>query len=120
MGRNSDQARWCIAPSTDWSLLELGLFEQVRGTLEAQGVHVEVESGMTDEGEPWFVFCDADSGELLCHCARLGSKYIACVPFDDAGTTGTALTEVLDDFFSTWPRRMAPWASQVPVSHEKI
>jgi len=121
MGRNSDRARWCIAPSTDWSLLELSLFDQARETLEALGVHVEIASGMTDEGDPWFVFCDADSSEVLCHCARIGSKYVVCMPFENAGTSSTALSEALDDFFSSWPRGVALLAMQLPVSpHRKI
>ena len=118
MSRNSSRARWCGAPSTDWSLLELSIFEQAKRALKLQGVHVEVDCGMTDEGDPWLVFCDADSSKLLCHLARLGAKYIACVPFNDVGSTGTALTDVLDEFFNTSSRMVAPWTSQLPVSHE--
>ena len=84
-----------------------------------QGGRVEIECGITDEGDPWLVFCDADSSKLLCHLARLGAKYIACVPFNDVGSTGTALTDVLDDFFSSRFRKGAPWTSQLAVSHGK-
>ena len=45
--------------STDWSLLELSILEQARKTLEYRGGHVETECGITDEGDPWLVFCDA-------------------------------------------------------------
>ena len=120
MSRNSGRARWCGEQSIDWSLLELSIFEQAGRTLELQGVHVEVECGTTDEGDPWLVFCDADSSETLCHVARLGNKYVACVPFNNVGTSGAALTDVLDDFFSTWPSGAAPWTSQLPVSHGKF
>jgi hypothetical protein len=106
--------------STDWSLLELSILEQARKTLKYRRGHIEVDCGMTDEGEPWLVFCDADdTTNVLCHFARLGSdKYVACVPFDNVGTTGTALTDVLDEFFNTSSRMVAPWTSQLPVSHE--
>lgn len=117
MNRNSSRFKWC--GSTNWSPSELSIFQQAGRILELQGIHVEIETGMTDEGDPWLVFCDSSS-EWLCHFARVGSKYVACVPFENVGTTGTALTDVLDDFFSTWPRGVALWALQLPVSHEKI
>ena len=107
--------------STDWSLLELSILEQARKTLEYRGGHVETECGITDEGDPWLVFCDADTSNVLCHVARLGSdKYVACVPFDNVGTTGNALADVLDDFFSSRFRKGAPRTSQLAVSHGEI
>ena len=88
--------------STEWSLLELSILEQAKKTLEYQGGNVEAECGITDEGDPWLVFCDADTSNVLCHFARLGSdKYVVCVPFHNVRNTGTALTDVLDDFFSS-------------------
>jgi hypothetical protein len=107
--------------STEWSLLELSILEQARKTLEHQGGHVEIECGITDEGDPWLVFCDADTSNVLCHFARLGGdKYVACVPFGNAGTTGAALTDVVDDFFSSRFRKGTLWTSQLAVSHRKI
>ena len=117
MIRNCILARY---GSTDWSLLELSILEQARKTLEFQGGHVEIECGITDEGDPWLVFCDADTSNVLCHFARLdGDKYVACVPWGNVGTTGSALTDVLDDFFSSRFRKGAPWTSQLAVSHGK-
>ena len=107
--------------STDWSLLELSILEQARKTLEYQVGHVEIECGITDEGDPWLVFCDADTSNVLCHFARLGSdKYVACVPLGNVGITGSAMTDVLDDFFSSRFRRGAPWTSQLAVPHGQI
>lgn len=101
MSRNSGRGRWYGEQSLDWSLLELSIFKGAARSLELQGVRVEVERGMTDEGDPWLVFCDADTSNLLCHCARLdGGKYVACVPFKNIGSAGSALTDVLGDFFS--------------------
>ena len=66
------------------------------------------------------MFCDADSSKLLCHLARLGAKYIACVPFNDVGSTGTALTDVLDDFFSSPVGRGRALGLSSAVSHGKL
>ena len=86
-----------------------------------QGGRVEIECGITDEGDPWLVFCDADTSNVLCHFARLGGdKYVACVPFGNAGTTGTALTDVLDDFFSSPVGRGRALGLSSAVSHGKL
>ena len=86
-----------------------------------QGGHVEIECGITDEGDPWLVFCDADTSNVLCHFARLGSdKYVACVPFDNVGTTGSALADVLDDFFSSPVGRGRALGLSSAVSHGKL
>jgi hypothetical protein len=107
--------------STDWSLLELSILEQAKKTLEYQGGNVEAECGITDEGDPWLVFCDADTSNVLCHFARLGSdKYVACVPFDNVGTTGSALADVLDDFFSSPVGRGRALGLSSAVSHGKL
>ena len=117
MIRNCILARY---GSTDWSLLELSILEQARKTLEFQGGHVEIECGITDEGDPWLVFCDADTSNVLCHFARLGSdKYVACVP-STMLEPPSRIEDVLDDFFSSRFRRGAPWTSQLAVSHGKI
>ena len=53
--------------------------------------------------------------------ARLGSdKYIACVPFDNVGTTGSALADVLDDFFSSPVGRGRALGLSSAVSHGKL
>jgi hypothetical protein len=117
---NTGRVSWCGEPSTDWSLLEFSIIVEVGRSLELRGVRVEFDCGMTDEGDPWLVFCDADSSELLCHVARLGKLYVACLPFGDAGVTGTALTEVLDDFFNNVQGEIAPCPVQLPASHKKI
>ena len=117
---NTGRALWCGEPSTDWSLLELSIIVEVGRSLEMRGLRVEFDCGMTDEGDPWLVFCDTDSSELLCHVARLGNEYVACMPFDGAGITGTSLTDVLDDFFSAWQREITPWTSQLLETHKKV
>ena len=38
------------------------------------GLTLDVERGVTDEGDPWFVFCRPD-GEVLIHLARYDGLY---------------------------------------------
>jgi hypothetical protein len=54
-------------------------------------------------------FCETWQRQICRLCA-----------FDNVGTTGPALTDVLDDFFSSRFRKGAPWTSQLAVSHGEI
>src|SRR5579863_4682664 len=46
----------------DWTQRELSEFYRVESALIQAGMALETERGVTDEGEPWFVFCRADTG----------------------------------------------------------
>ena len=41
-----------------------------------QGFSVATEQGVSDEGEPWFVFCRADNEEVIAHFARIDGEYV--------------------------------------------
>ncbi len=43
----------------DWSAQELAEFYRVESVLIQAGLRVTSARGLTDEGEPWFVFCRA-------------------------------------------------------------
>jgi len=66
--------------SRDWSTQELAEFYRVHGALVRTGVNVEVDRGLTDEGDPWFVFCRAEDGEVMIHFARIGGMYLVDSP----------------------------------------
>jgi hypothetical protein len=88
------------AQRRDWSRHELALFHVAANLLRKT---VETDRGVTDEGDPWFVFCDADSGEVLAHFARIGGQYIACV-FEDA-LTGRVLADLAAHFLDDHAHR---------------
>lgn len=92
----TSNATKCGGPH-DWSLFELCIFDQARRNLKQRGLDVDAEFGITDEYEPWLVFCD-DEGQVIVHFARLGQTYVACVPFGDDGTIGNVLSEVVRTF----------------------
>jgi hypothetical protein len=62
---------------------------------------------VTDEGDPWFVFCDGDSGEIFAHFARIGGEYVVWAPCLDRPLTGTVLCQLVDHFISLCPCRRA-------------
>ncbi|HEY2483014.1 MAG TPA: hypothetical protein VGI30_12590 [Caulobacteraceae bacterium] len=76
-----------FAAPRDWTQHELAEFYRVESALIQAGLGLETERGLTDEGDPWFVFCRADTGEAFIHFARIDGKYIA---------VGSALDEMVE------------------------
>jgi hypothetical protein len=72
--------------SADWSQREIAEFYRVESALTQAGVALDIERGLTDEGDPWFAFCRKDNGEVFVHFARIDGEYI----IDGAGFVGVA------------------------------
>ena len=62
--------------SSDWSQQELAEFYRVESALLQGGLSVATDRGISDEGDPWFVFCRADNDEVIAHFARIDSEYL--------------------------------------------
>jgi len=58
-----------------WSNQELADLFRVKRLLDAAGIVCEVDHASTDEGDPWFVFCD-EAGEVFIHLCRIGGEYL--------------------------------------------
>ena len=76
-----------FAAARDWTQRELAEFYRVESALIQAGLSLETERGLSDEGDPWFVFCRTDTGEAFIHFARIDGKYIA---------VGAALDEMVE------------------------
>jgi len=83
---------------TDWSKEELGYLERAAHFVRKLGISVETDHGVTDEGEPWFVICDASSDEVLAHLARTRGRYIVCAPFLENSLTGYIFADLIECF----------------------
>ena len=84
-----------------WSKHEFDMLLGAAKFLRSEGAKLVTDHGVTDEGEPWFVFCDPQSGDVLVHFARIAGKYLACVPFRDYVFTGHGLNALLDNVFQS-------------------
>lgn len=42
----------------------------------AQGSGIETASGVSDNGDPWFIVYEATTGDVLVHVARIGGKFV--------------------------------------------
>ncbi len=65
------------APTTsgDWSQQELAEFYRVEAASIQAGLRLSLDRGVTDEVDPWLVFCRED-GEVFLHFARIDGSYV--------------------------------------------
>jgi len=87
----------------DWSNQELADLYRVKQLLERAGVPVSIDRGLTDEGDPWFVFCDAHD-EVFVHLCRLNGVFLLDSPNIDSPLRGDDFSQLIDSFV----RRAAP------------
>lgn len=62
----------------DWTNQELADLFRVAQILTDAGLRVDTDHGLTDEGDPWFVFFRPDTEEVIVHFARLDGLFLAC------------------------------------------
>jgi hypothetical protein len=60
----------------DWTQQELAEFYRVESALLQSGLLVTTDRGLSDEGDPWFVFCTSESEEVIAHFARIDGQYL--------------------------------------------
>jgi len=93
----------------DWSQPELAEFYRVEDALTKCGVGISSDRGLTDEGEPWFVFFRQDNEEVIVHFARIGGEYVVASNFTEAVFRGrnfqTLVRELLDSHPYVLPKQ---------------
>lgn len=87
----------------DWTQQELAEFYRVETVLIQSGVSLETDRGLSDEGDPWFVFCRPQTGDVIVHFARHGSDYIAAGGALDGVLRGRSFRDIIDSFMSRQP-----------------
>ena len=80
-----------------WMNDELAELYRVEHSLRQAGLAVETESGISDEGDPWFVFCHAD-GHVIVHAARVGGNYLLHCATLPNPLTGRSFAEIANTF----------------------
>ena len=82
----------------DWSNQELGQLLRLVAGFRSFGFSFETDRGVSDEGEPWFVFYDGGSCEVFAHFARISGRYVVCAPCIKGPLSGIELCELLERF----------------------
>ena len=87
----------------DWSSQEFAEFYRVEAALVQAGISVLVDRGVSDEGDPWFVFCRSIDGEVIVHFARIDGNYL--IASESIGRTlrGGDFRRLLSEFVSLNP-----------------
>lgn len=86
-------------PRKDWRNQELADLFRVRQILSGANVPVETMRGITDEGDPWFVFCHLN-GDVFIHMARIDELYVLDSPNVCRPLRGHNFNALIDDFTS--------------------
>jgi len=70
-----------LAPQMPWQNQDLAELYRVRDRLAAAGLNVEVDNGVSDEGDPWFIYQQAGTDNIVVHIARIDTQLhvINCV-----------------------------------------
>ena len=84
-------------PNKDWTNQELADLFRVRRLLSGANVPVETLRGITDEGDPWFLFCHLN-GDVFIHMARIDGMYVLDSPNVQRPLRGADFNGLLDDF----------------------
>ena len=98
--------------TADWTNREIAELYRVEAALCAARLSPQTERGITDEGDPWFVFCRAD-GEPIVHITRSGGLYRLFSPVLPAPITGASFDEITRQFIGEMPVRLTSSARVV-------
>jgi len=94
----------------DWTKNDFARLQRAAGALRYLGRALETDGGMTDEGEPWFVICHAESGEVIAHFARINGAYIASASFLKGTLRARALPDLIERFLDRYRAMVGPAA----------
>ncbi len=87
----------------DWTQRELAEFYRVESALVQAGAQLETASGLSDEGDPWFVFCRADTGDVFVHFARIDGVYLVDGAAFDAPARGPDFAALVRRLIEHYP-----------------
>lgn len=99
----SEKAKDCDAShinecgDLDWTNQELANIYRVKHLLDAAEVPTILDRGVSDEGEPWCVFCTID-GDVFIHLSRIDGLYWLDSPKLKSPLNGLSFEELIQGF----------------------
>lgn len=97
------QSRDTSGPASGWTNQELADLYRTQRILALAGVTTQVDDGVTDEGDPWFVFMDCQH-EVLVHFSRFDGFYLVTSRMQEEPIKGGSLHDLVSQF----SRRVQP------------
>ncbi len=86
-----------------WDNQDIADFYRAVDILKRAGLDIEVDSGVTDEGEPWFVFVRSEDGEVLAHFAQIDGRFVAVSSMKHEVYKGSCIREIVDKMLDRNP-----------------
>lgn len=109
--KNTAALKFQTRRTKDWSNQELAHLFRVKRLLDLAGVANSIDRGLTDEGDPWFLFCDAGD-EVFIHLCRINGVYILDNPGLQTPLRGNDFSDLIEAFM----QRKMRGTSETPVS----
>ncbi len=107
--------------SSNWSNEELAELFRVVDILGRAGVGIDTDMGLSDEGEPWFAFCRADTGDVIVHFSRIDGQFVAVSAATDAVVRGNDFRRVAEALVNRQPLILpAPSSGQKLFLHPSV
>ena len=86
-----------------WTNDELAELYRVVDILARAGLKIETDIGMSDDGDPWLVFCRADTGDVIAHFARIDGQFVAASVAVDQTYRGGNFRQIVDQMVQSQP-----------------
>jgi len=91
-----------------WTNVELAELYRVVDILGRAGLAVETDMGMSEEGDPWFVFCRIDTMDVIAHFARIDGQFVAASIAVDETYRGANFRQIVDRMVQSQPLILPP------------
>ena len=78
----------------DWSSSEKSELRRLQAAYPPP--HYEMESGATEDGDPWWVVCDRALDQVVVHIARIGRRYLIVHPEKNINKTVAQIKIAID------------------------
>ncbi|MFZ5931803.1 MAG: hypothetical protein ACOY15_11390 [Pseudomonadota bacterium] len=105
----------------NWTNEELAELFRVVDILSRAGVAIDTDMGLSDEGEPWFAFCRADTGDVIVHFSRIDGQFVAVSAATDAVMRGNNFRRVAEALVNRQPLILpAPSSGQKLFLHPSV
>lgn len=86
-----------------WDNQDIAEFYRATDILKQAGLNTEVDSGVTDEGDPWFVFVRPESGDVIVHFAQIDGVFVAVSSLNREVYRGKDIRGIVDQMLNTHP-----------------
>lgn len=112
MGQSAQVIALASRKPRDWTAQEIAELYRVGDALRQVGWPIVVDRGYTDEGDPWVVYCDDNSGAVIAHVAKSDGLYVLASSVIDTPIAGPSFKQIIGRFLAQYPMVVQPGESR--------